>query len=224
MAKSIYTTKPLSPSSQLVARVAFVAAAISLLLLAALHILRSDLDPTWHMVSEYAIGKFGWVQTLVFLSMAVSCISLFIAIRLQEWTRRGKIGLVFLVAAAVGLVMAAMFNWESPLHGLASLIGVPSFSIAVALIGTSVARNQAWAPAQRLVLWMSHLPWISFVLMLGTLFATVPPSGEFGPGVLVGLPNRFLFLAWGGWLMVMAWQAIKRRSLESSQATVSAEN
>lgn len=193
----------------LAARLSFGSASVSLLFLAALHILRSDLEPAWHMVSQYAIGRFGWVQTLVFLTLAISCLSLFVAIRTQVGTRGGKIGLGFLLAAAVGIIMAAMFNWEHPLHGLASLIGVPGLSIAALLISLSVGRNPAWASARRLVLWVGHLPWISFVLMLGTLFTTVPPSGEFGPGVLVGWPNRLLFLAWYGWLMLMAWQAMK---------------
>jgi hypothetical protein len=189
------------------AKLAFGAAAASLLLLAALHILRADLDPTWHMVSQYATGKLGWVQTLVFLALALSCLFLFAAVRTQVATRGGKIGLGFLLAGAVGVIMAAMFNWEHPLHGLATLIGVPGLSTATLLIGLSVARNPAWASVRRLVLWLSPLPWLAFILMLVTLFTTMPPSGEAGPGVLIGLPNRLQFLTWYAWLMVMAWQA-----------------
>jgi hypothetical protein len=215
MTTATYATKPLSPSSQLAARLAFGAATTSLLLLAALHILRSDLDPAWHMVSQYAIGKYGWIQTLVFLTLAISCLSLFVAIRRQVVTRGGKIGLGFLLAAAVGIIMAAMFNWEHPLHGLASIIGVPGLSTAALLISFSATRNLAWASVRRLMLWLGLLPWLSLVLMLGTLFATVPRSGEFGPGALVGWPNRLLFLTWYGWLMVIAWQALKLRKQEA---------
>jgi hypothetical protein len=200
----------------LAARVSFVTTAASLLLLVALHVLRPDLSPVWNMVSQYAIGPFGWVQTLVFLTLAISCLSLFVAIRTQVRTRGGKIGLGFLIAATVGIIMAAMFNWEHPLHGVASIIGVPSLSTATLLISFSVARDQSWASVRRLVLWLGVLPWISFILMLGTLFATVLPSGEFGPGVLVGLPNRLLFLAWYCWLMVMALQTINVGGQESS--------
>jgi hypothetical protein len=61
-------------------------------------------------------------------------------------------------------------------------------------------------------IWLGQLPWISFVLMVGTLFATLPPSGEFGPGLIVGWLNRLLFLTWYAWLMVMAWQVIRANS------------
>jgi hypothetical protein len=210
-----YKTQPLSPSSQSAARLAFGVAATSLFLLAALHILRADLDPSWRMVSEYAVGSFGWVQTLVFLTLAISCLSLFVAIGSQVGTRWGKIGLGFLLAAPVGMVMAAMFNWEHPLHGLSSIIGIPGFSIAALLISLSVARNPAWASARRPVIWLGHLPWIGFVLMLGTLFATLPPSGEFGPGLIGGWLNRLLFLTWYAWLIVMAWQLLKLHNEEA---------
>jgi hypothetical protein len=151
MADATYTTKSLSTSSQLAARVAFAAAATSLLLLAALHVLRPDLDPSWRMVSEYAIGKFGWVQTLVFLLMAASSASLLVAIRSEVRTLWGKIGLVFLVLAAVGFFLGGVFNAEHPLHMLVFLIGAPGMSLAAGLISVSVARNPAWASARRLV-------------------------------------------------------------------------
>ena len=215
MANATYTTKSISTSSQSAARLTFGTAAAALLMLTALHILRPDLDPSWHMVSEYAIGPFGWVQTLVFLTLAISCLLLLVAIRTQIVTRAGKIGLVFLIAAAVGFFMGGMFNAEHPLHALAFLIGSPGISIAAGLISVSVTRNPAWASVRRLVIWIGLLPWISFVLTGGTLFATLPPSGEFGPGVLVGWPNRLFWLACVGWLMVMAWQALKAGGQET---------
>jgi hypothetical protein len=215
MDKAISTTKPSSASLPLTAQLALGAAITSLLLLAALHILRADLDPTWHMVSQYATGKFGWVQTLVFLTLALSCLFLFAAVRTQVQTRGGKIGLGFLLAGAVGLIMAAMFNWEHPLHGPATLIGVPGLCTAALLIGLSLARNPAWASVRRLVLWLSPLPWLAFIVMLVTLFTTMPPSGEPGPGVLIGLPNRLLFLTWYAWIIVAAWQANRALNQET---------
>src|SRR5215212_5429063 len=42
----------------------------------------------------------------------------------------------FLLAAAVGLAMAAMFDMKHDLHGLAAMIGIPSLPIAAALISS----------------------------------------------------------------------------------------
>jgi len=208
MANTTATATPVTAISLPAARLSFAAAALSLVLLAALHVLSPEFDPSWRMVSEYASGDYGWVLALMFLSMAGSSVALFFAIKSQIRTIAGKIGLVFLLAAAVGLAMAAMFDWKHNLHGLASMIGVPSLSIAPMLISVSLVRNQAWLAARQLFLWTANLTWMSLVLMIATMFIGLSQSGgEFGPDVPIGWPNRLLLLAYGGWLMTVAWRA-----------------
>lgn len=56
----------------------FAAAAAFVVLLAALHVLKPELDPSWRMGSEYAIGDYGWVMRIAFFSMALSCVALFV--------------------------------------------------------------------------------------------------------------------------------------------------
>jgi hypothetical protein len=43
------------------------------------------------------------------------------------------------------------------------------------------------------------------------------PLGDdaYGPGVPLGWPPRFLLLSYMGWLVTLAWQAIKVRSHEA---------
>jgi len=48
------------------AGLAIVAATAALLLLASLHVLSPEFDPSWRMVSEYANGHYGWVLSLMF--------------------------------------------------------------------------------------------------------------------------------------------------------------
>jgi hypothetical protein len=45
-----------------------VAAAAFVVLLAALQVLKPELDPSWRMGSEYAIGDYGWVMRIAFFS------------------------------------------------------------------------------------------------------------------------------------------------------------
>jgi hypothetical protein len=210
------TTKPVTAISQTAARLSFAAAAMSLVLLAALHVLSPELDPSWRMVSEYASGNYGWVLALMFLSMGLSCVALFFAVKSQAQTIGGKIGLGFLLAAAVGLSMAAKFDFNHDLHGLSAMIGIPSLPIAAMLISLSLVRNQVWSSARRSLLWTANLTWMSLVVMFATLFIGLSQSGgEFGPDVPIGWPNRLLMLAYGGWLMVVAWRAaqLQRKTL-----------
>ncbi len=58
------------------ARLSLVAAALFLVLLAALHLLKPEYGPSWRMISEYAIGQNGWIMTLAFIALAVSYASL----------------------------------------------------------------------------------------------------------------------------------------------------
>lgn len=47
------------------ARLSFAAAATFVVLLAALHLIKPELDPSWGFISEYAIGDNGWIMRKV---------------------------------------------------------------------------------------------------------------------------------------------------------------
>jgi MFS family permease len=203
--------------------VSFIGAALSLLLIAALHILKPEFDPSWRFLSEYANGRFGWVMRLSFFSMAVSCASLFLAIRVDVKTLAGKIGLAFLLAAFVGLTMAGMFAMDlitippdqvtqaGSLHGMASMIGIPSLPIAGLLISLSLARNRDWRLARKSLLWTALFMCLSLIFLFVVLGITLPKAGGFGPDVWIGWPNRILMGSYGLWLMTASFQAYKRQ-------------
>jgi hypothetical protein len=191
-----------------VARVSFAAGVTSLLSLAALHVLSPEFDPSWRMVSEYALGRYEWVLALMFVSQAVSSIALFFAIRSQISTVGGKIGLFFLLAAGLGLTLAAIFDWTSPLHGLAAMIGIPSQALAALVLSVSLSRRQPRIFSKKPWLVTANLVWISLVVMQVLLFTGLARTGgEFGPDVLVGWPNRILIVAYCAWLLTTASQA-----------------
>lgn len=204
------------------ARISIAGAAASLAMLAAVHILKPEFDPSWRMVSEYAIGDYGWVMKLGFICMALACAALFFAIRPYVKTVGGKIGLGFLLATCFGMAMAGVFaidpitgsadqiTTHGSLHGLASLIGVPSFPIAAILISVSLGRNPAVQPFRRLRIGTALLILISLIWMVATIAVLMPSAGGFGPSVILGWPNRVLFLAYGAWLITTAWSTISR--------------
>jgi hypothetical protein len=203
------TTSTRSATSLTAARLSFASSVTALVLLTTLHILSPEFDPSWRMVSEYALGDYGWVLSLMFLTWALSCVMLFFAIKSQIHTVGGKIGLGFLLVSAVGTGMAAFFDISHSLHGLAFMIGIPSLPIAALLISFSLFRDPSWTSRRRSLLWAAILPWISIVLMVVMMFVGLSQSGgEFGSDVLIGWPNRLVVLAYCGWLMVAARGAI----------------
>jgi len=94
------------------ARAAIVAAAVSLVTLAALHILKPDLHPSRTMISQYALGPYGRVMALCFAAFGVASGSLAVAMVPTVRSLGGRIGIALLLTAAVGLVMAARFPMD----------------------------------------------------------------------------------------------------------------
>jgi Protein of unknown function (DUF998) len=132
------TAEPVTAVSRTAALLSFAGAATFVVLLAALHFIKPELDPAWHMISEYEIGRYGWVMVLAFLSLAFSCVALLVAIRSQVRTTGGRIGLALLLVCAAGVTIAAVFTSDpitassdeltthGNLHGLGALLGIPA--------------------------------------------------------------------------------------------------
>jgi hypothetical protein len=162
------------------------------------------------MVSEYALGDYRWVLSIMFLAWAAGSVTLFFAVRSQIRTLGGKIGLGALLISAVGAGMASIFDVSHNLHGLATIVGIPPFLIAAMLISAGLLRDPAWAPARLPMLLTANLTWISFVLLLAAMFIGFSQTGgEAGPSVLIGWPNRLLIVACCGWLILTARMAIQ---------------
>ena len=208
------------PASQIAARLSIGAAVTAVVLLGALHVLSPEFAPSWRMVSEYANGRYGWVLSLMFASWAISAWALAYAIWPQVKTIAGKIGLVLLIVAGIGEAMGGLFDINHPLHGLAALIGIPTFPIAAMLISVSLSRTPPWSNVRKALLWIANLTWISVLLMAGTFIimivtftqvggdmtadattVTTLPSGVIA---LVGWANRFLVIIYNVWVMVVA--------------------
>jgi hypothetical protein len=184
--------------TEIAAQLSFASAALSLILLAVLHVIEPEFDPSWRMVSEYALGPYGWVLTLSFLAMALSCAALFVTVQSEIRTISGKIGLALLLVVAAALTTAAFFTGDpitstsdqltthGNIHAFAAMVGVPGLPIAAILITRSLVRNPAWSSARRSLLWAANLTWISLVLMFLVIALLLPQQGGFGPGVVVG--------------------------------------
>jgi hypothetical protein len=223
MAQDTMTTRPVTATSPTAARLSLAGAATFVVLLAGLHLLKPELDPSWHFISEYAIGRHGWMMVLAFGALAFSYVMLTVALRSQLRTIWDRIGLALLLVSAAGLAIAASFTTdpitaskdavtsEGKLHNLGGTLGI-AMPFAAAIISWSLARNQAWASARRPLMWATALALLSFLVSLSSLSVMLSQhDGRFGPDVLVGWPNRLEMLAYSVWLMVVAWHAAQPR-------------
>jgi hypothetical protein len=210
------TRPPASASamSHLAARAAIGAAALTLIALAALHVLRSDLDPSRHMLSEYAVGGHAWVMTACFVAFAAGSASLFVALMPQVRTVLGRIGLAFLLITAVGLTMAARFPMDplstppeaasssGHMHAVSAMIGMPGEIVAVLLLSLALRKQAPWAALPLLALTL--VIWLGLGAMIASQVVAMQQPSMDGPGV-VGVANRLLMTAYAVWLMLAAW-------------------
>jgi hypothetical membrane protein len=202
------------------ARMAIAAAAAEVVLLASLHVLSPEFDPSWRVISEYANGQYAWVLSLMFIAGALSSWALAFAIRSELGTTAGRIGLGFLLASGVGSAMASVFDINHPLHDLAGLLGVLGFPIAAMLISLSLTHTQRWSAAKHVLLLTANLTWVSLVLMIAALIAMIVTYTQAGgdmsspPAVLpagvialVGYANRLVIVAGCVWTAIVARQS-----------------
>lgn len=211
-------------TAPLAARLALVADAATLLLLASLHVLSPEFAPSWRMVSEYALGRYGWVLSLMFLAWGISSWALAVSLWPQVSSRAGKVGICLLVVAGLGEAMAAVFDiTHDSGHSIAGVLGMGGFPIAAILLSVSLGRASGWRSVKRPLLWLAHLSWISIVLLGATLALmtaqvvqiyghlpahapTALPAGVLG---LDGWADRLYILSACAWLAVAAVRAVR---------------
>jgi hypothetical protein len=202
---------------KMAARMAVILAATFLFILFLLHLLEPEFDPSWRMISEYALGNYGWMMSLAFFCWGGSLLSLLVALWSSLHTIRGMIARGWLMLIVAALFGAGIFKTNAitepatstahNLHALCGAIVILTFPIVASLISGSLSRNPAWADSKRGLLWGTLLVWFSQFAFFGSIiFSRIinPSAGRVGPEVYLGWPNRFLVVVYILWLVFVA--------------------
>lgn len=166
----------------------FLFATLALLLM---HLLRPDYSPATHMISEYAVGQYGWVMMTCFLAMAGGCMTLLLGLaRSGPGSVVAWAGTLLLALPSIGLVVSALYPMDgsgtSPtrtgeIHDISFLVNVVSIFLATVLLSVGFGSSQRWRSFQRIAVILSSLIVLAFVLQ----FLTIQWLEFFG------LANRF---------------------------------
>jgi len=218
MPKPLLPDRPVTRFERSAALASFVAGCLFALLLLGLHLVEPEFDPTWRFVSEYALGRAGWMMTVAFISLAISLLAAALALVRHVRTIFGYVGLAILALAACGFLLAAAFQtdpittapdaytFSGRMHVLgASLDYSP---VGMLLISWALGRTDGWRSLRRPMMIAAS---IAFLLMIG-LVATLPRDGHFGPGVYTGLIGRVALLSYLGWITTVSLGVRKRQS------------
>ncbi|MBA3676935.1 MAG: DUF998 domain-containing protein [Sphingosinicella sp.] len=201
-----------SDLSTIAARGAIAAAAMAILALAVLHLVRADLHPSRHMISEYAIGANGWIMGVCFAAFAVASAALLVSLLGSVNNVVGWLGLAALAAAAIGLFLGGAFpmdpataspenmSFSGRMHGVGFMVGVPGMILAALLLSLALRGQAGWNGPQLLLL--TAVIWVSLAVMAWALMNFMKqPDGP----TIMGWANRLLMVSYAAWIMVAAW-------------------
>jgi hypothetical protein len=198
-----------------------------IVILTGLHFIKPELDPSWNFISEYQVGRFGWLMQLAFISLGVSCLLLAMGLW-NELSTVGKIGLILLLITAGGMFIGGIFKTDAlntsqehltmsgNLHQLGAMLDQLPF--AALLVTIALFKKPNWKADRWLLIIILILVWFGFVYFVRSVMVQFPADGKFGPHVTVGWQNRLMIITQALWILLIAFRAQQRASL--SVATV----
>lgn len=190
--------------------IAFVA------LVVLLHLVRADLDPRAHVLSEYALGPTGWIMTLAFLALAASFVTLLLALKphLTGWP--SAVGTVTLGIAAIGATLGGVFPMDpvgtpmdqastsAKLHNLGFMLGGPGTLLAITFINWALARAPSWKGSRAVLTATAVFAWVAMVVFF--IAVSMLMGNRQGGDMFIGIWNRLLVVSWVVWAMALALQ------------------
>jgi len=159
-----------------------------------MHAVRPDYTVVDHMISDYAVGRSGWIMTTAFVSLSLGCLALAIGLFLDgpaSWL--GRIGASLLVVTFAGLMVTALFPTDletapstrtGDIHTLSFLVNIVSVLLSTICLGLSYSGSPSWRRHRTPALVFAGLLIVAFVAQYLTLHRGAP----------YGITNR-LFVA-----------------------------
>jgi hypothetical protein len=175
----------------------FIYATLALLLL---HVLRPDYALRNHMISDYAVGRYGWVMTTWFIAMSCGCLMLMLGLArsglnsVLSW-----IGTVLLSIASFGMLISAFFPTDiegapstrtGDIHNLSFFVNVVSIILSMAFLTVSFRSHPWWRAYQGVAIALTSIVVIAFFIQFFTLHRGAP----------YGLTNRLFVIVLFVWL------------------------
>jgi hypothetical membrane protein len=207
------TPRATFPLARTAARVSIAAVVTYQVLLAVVIFIRPEIDPARHPISEYAIGRLGWIMVLAFLCSALSYASLVVALSSQPLGRVGSIGRGLLLVCTLGTVGVGVFVADpiatpmerlstiGTLHVITGSSALVLLPVAALLINLGLVRQTQTVGALRRVLqWTAGLPLLG--MLVAVVLSTIIPAE--------GFPPRLLLLTYMVWLITLARQIVPR--------------
>ena len=174
------------------------------------------------MISEYEIGRYGWLMRVAFFCWGASVLTLLITIWPSLSGISGTIGRWWLGLIVIALFGAGIFKTNAitdptpslinAMHTLCGAIVILTFPIVATLVAHSLLKNNILVSVQGQLIIGTILVWIGMIGYFASIIVSrmINPSAErVGPEVYQGWPNRFLVVTYIIWLIIVAANTIQ---------------
>jgi hypothetical protein len=182
------------------------ATALAAGLVVLLHWLEPEFDPSWRMLSEYALGRYGVLMWAAFLAGGMGVIAVAVGLALSRSAWPASFGLVLVALGPLGAAFVdtdpittprTKMSRRSNVHAALGSLFILGFPVAATVAGISAARDPAVGPV---LAWAAVVPWFALTWFLGTSIRYARPDAQAGPDVCIGWPNRVSMIAYLGWV------------------------
>jgi len=182
---------------------AIVGIAGYLLNLAALHFLRTDVNPVVEPVSNYAVGAYGFLSTAANIGGGLAALALTLGLYLSiAPPGRSRVGLFLLGLFGVSELLAAIFPIDvgtqattiGTIHNIVGNISFFGFLAAVILLSWSMGKDEQWRSIRRPALALA-------LVVLGMAVLTIVGANI---GIGFGVGQRLFNVTSMGWMLLVA--------------------
>jgi Protein of unknown function (DUF998) len=174
-----------------------------LLNLAALHFLRTDVNPVVEPVSNYAVGAYGFLSTAANIGGGLAALALTLGLYLSIASPgRSRVGLFLLGLFGVSELLAAIFPIDvgaqattiGTIHNIVGNIAFFGFLAAVILLSWSMGKDEQWRSIRRPALALA-------LVVLGMAVLTIVGANI---GIGFGVGQRLFNVTSMGWMLLVA--------------------
>ena len=174
-----------------------------LLNLAALHFLRTDVNPMVEPVSNYAVGAYGFLSTAANIGSGLAALALTLGLYLSIASpARSRVGLFLLGLFGVSELLAAIFPIDvgaqattiGTIHNIVGNIAFFGFLAAVILLSWSMGKDEQWRSLRRPALALA-------LVVLGMAVLTIVGANI---GIGFGVGQRLFNVTSMGWMLLVA--------------------
>jgi hypothetical protein len=160
---------------RVLAVLAIVGVADYLLIVAALHFLRPDVNPVTEPISNYGVGPYSTLLTAAVLGSAVAALALTLGLYLgMVPPARSYVGLFFLGLYGLSRLLESLFpidvgaeaTLSGAIHNILGQLAFFGFPLAVILLSLSMGNDERWRSFRRPALMVSFAVVLTDVLTI----------------------------------------------------------